>query len=385
MDIAVFIKRTTFHRGYGGLETQNKMLCEGLAERGYRVVVFSPKRELLTDSINLKGVDYIFVDCVYKMGLFDEWNRRNWVNRSYEAFRASPCSLVISQSSAGIGIIRRRSELNVKIISIAHGSIISEYKTFLNGVSGARDLLRMLPNTLYVLVNFFTRQREFIHGSSKIVAVSNYVKGALMDETFAEEKKFVVIHNGVKPESFPIINRRPPGETLRLIYVGRIERSKGLHILLGAIKNMKNVMLKVVGDGPYLRSLKDFGMGGSVEFVGNVAHEQALSLLADSDVFVLPSLRYEGFPMSVIEAMHAGLLVIASDIGGTKDAVEDGRTGFLVRPGDAVQLRRRIEGLARDRYALITMGERAKKKAMEEFTLGVMLNGYEKVFSSVRL
>ena len=68
MNIAVFTKKTTLHKGYGGLETLNKVLCEGLYEKGYNITVFSPTWNLGASERQENGIRYVFVDCVYRMG-----------------------------------------------------------------------------------------------------------------------------------------------------------------------------------------------------------------------------------------------------------------------------------------------------------------------------
>ncbi|MBU0649740.1 glycosyltransferase, partial [Patescibacteria group bacterium] len=117
MRIAVFIKSTTFNAGYGGLETQNKVLCEGLAERGHEVVVFSPAKDGKYATQTQDNVTYVFVPCVYRM-LFASLNKNNWYHKSYQEFikhhNQKPFDAAISQSSAGLGLIKRKSGLPIR-------------------------------------------------------------------------------------------------------------------------------------------------------------------------------------------------------------------------------------------------------------------------------
>ena len=138
MRIAVFIKKTTFHKGYGGLETQNKSLCEGLAERGHDITVFSPQHELENTKKTEHGVDYVFVPCTFRT-LFSSFIKNHWYNKSYESFsnynKHQRFELIISQSSAGIGVIKHKSEFNIPVLTISHGSTLMEFKTMLQNVS----------------------------------------------------------------------------------------------------------------------------------------------------------------------------------------------------------------------------------------------------------
>ena len=142
--IAVFIKSTTLHKDYGGLETQNKVLCEGLVSRGYDVTVFWPVRELSMSAVEDKGVNYVFLDCVYRILPFSS-SKPLWVDKSYSEFKKAhsqiPFDLVISQSSAGRGIINHKAELKIKVVSISHGSTLSELRTKILSSSSFIDYL----------------------------------------------------------------------------------------------------------------------------------------------------------------------------------------------------------------------------------------------------
>lgn len=397
MNIAVFIKSTTLHSGYGGLETQNKVLCEGLVKRGHNVYVFSPKKELKEEKIEDNGVNYIFVDCVFKMGkffgFFGESDPKNWVNRSYAEFKkindTKKFDVVLAQSSSGVGIIKKKDEHSIPVVSISHGSVLGEYTTYIKEVNflSPKNWYRIISNTGYVLKNFFHRQRDFVHGSEKVIAVSNYVRQALIDETFVQDEKVVVIHNGVDPEV--VTKAKHNNDKLKLVYVGRLEKSKGLQILFEALisPKMEDAMLDIIGGGVYKESLsalvKKLGIQHRVNFLGKVPHEKVMHMLSEADVFVLPTLRVEGFPMVLVEAMLAELPLVASDIGGNSDAVLDGETGYLVSCGDSDQL---VSALSRfnDDYSLVkTLGQNACKKAQAEFTVDVMIDKYLNVLNEV--
>lgn len=116
MRIAVFIKNTTFHTGFGGFETQNKVLCEGLVSRGHSVVVFSPKRDLEKEKAQENGVNYVFVPSIFRrFSALSSGNKKSWINKSVEVFadfhKKEPFNLIISQSSGGLGVIKEKKNL----------------------------------------------------------------------------------------------------------------------------------------------------------------------------------------------------------------------------------------------------------------------------------
>ena len=392
MRIAVFIKSTTFHKNFGGLETQNKGLCEGLAKRDHDITVFSPARELGIPGIKDKGVKYIFLDCVYRTMPFS-FSKLNWAEKSYREFKKihfqKRFDLVISQSSAGRGIINHKKELKIKVISISHGSILSELRTKILNSSMLKDYLLLLKDLAYVLINYFTIQRNFILHSDKIIAVSNTVKKTIVDETFVSEDKVVVIYNGIDGLDFPSDRSNRLCEKPKIIYIGRVIKSKGLFVLIKAIENIqhKNFLLRIVGNGDDLEKLKAYVVKNNlnewVRFAGQLPYQDIKKEFLDSDIFVLPSLRIEGFPMTLIEAMCAGLSIVASQIGGIPDAVDDGLTGLLVKPGDVKDLREKLEHLLKNKEERLFLGRNAKIKAEKDFNINIMLDKYEKVFKEI--
>ncbi len=396
MKLAVFIKSTTFHGSYGGFETQNQYLCEGLAKRGHEVIVFSPQKELETLELKENGVRYVFVPC--KFGKFRSLyasNKGSWENQAHQYFikehQVGHFDLVIGQSSWALPIIRHKKELGIKVVSIMHGTKMSEYETEISGINSPSELLKALVDVPHVLKAFFQTQREYVNHSDRLVAVSNYVKKAMVDETYVWESKITVINNGVDAEKIFSLKKEVPKNTspVKIIYVGRIIKVKGLQKLvdaLGKISN-KNFILQIIGEGEFKTELEKLvnltSFKDKVKFLGLVGHNQVLEELIKADLFVLPTLRIEGFPMTIVEAMFAGLPTVVSDIGGNSDAVVDGVTGYLVKPGNINELSEKIADLLDHPEKRCQWGENARKKAQNEFTIEKMLDKYEEVFKGL--
>jgi len=392
MKLAIFIKATTHHKGYGGLETQNKVLCEGLAERGHNVTVFSPAREIGPQETLENGVKYVFVPCTYRM-LFASFDKGNWYTKSYTAFlsqhQTEPFDVVISQSSAALGIIKQRDSLGIKVVGISHGTIGGEMKTILNSAKSVASVIKSTKSLLFGLVNFFGRQRQYIHGCNKIVAVSNAVKDSIVNETYANPEKITVIHNGIDPAKVPQRNWEEKEEDapFKVLYIGRVEESKGLYELVCACKDLENVFLNIVGDGPFLEPLKiltrELKMSQRTLFYGKLPHDKTLEMYSCNNVFVLPTKRVEGLPMTLVEACFAGLPIITTNMGGNKDAVEDQFNGFLLRDSSKESIQSHILRLARDKKGAKSMGANGRIKAQKEFTLAGMLDSYERVLKTI--
>jgi glycosyltransferase involved in cell wall biosynthesis len=137
--------------------------------------------------------------------------------------------------------------------------------------------------------------------------------------------------------------------------VGRMVPGKGHEFLVGAMGRLRaeagNVRLVLAGDGPLRPALEEMagrsGVEGSVDFLGHLHAEEVARVLGGADVFALCS-GYENFSNAVLEAMSAGLPVVAPRLGGFALQIEDGRNGFLIRPGDETDFCARIRLLQED-------------------------------------
>ncbi|MGH1489343.1 MAG: glycosyltransferase [Acidimicrobiales bacterium] len=181
-----------------------------------------------------------------------------------------------------------------------------------------------------------------------------------------------IVHCGIDPATLTPVNHQ--GQAKMLMFVGRVVEQKGLGILFDSLERLASeapdLQLTVVGDGPDRKKLeqraKDRGLGDRVHFVGSKSQAEVAELLRTADIFVLPSYA-EGVPVVVMEALGTGLPVVASFVGGMAELVDDGATGFLVRPGDPVQLADRIGKLVADPALRTKLGTAGRDKVVAEF------------------
>ena len=132
----------------------------------------------------------------------------------------------------------------------------------------------------------------------------------------------------------------------------------------------QNYRAVIVGDGPERQSIdgliESAGLRDRVELLGE--RDDVRDVLSHADLFVLSS-RSEAMPMSILEAMAAGLPVVASNVGGVPEVVVDDQTGLLVPPGNAAALASAIERLLGDRELRIEFGARGLERARTTFSL----------------
>lgn len=220
---------------------------------------------------------------------------------------------------------------------------------------------------------------------SKLICVSPAVGKSLTEWLPSLQSRMVVIPSGV---ALPPEDTETSAPSHDLIFVGRLERVKGLDILLSALALLKpkghHPSLLVVGTGKqevFLRQLAHhLGVSPQVTFLGYRSDVQ--SLLGRARIFVLPS-RTEGLPVSLLEAMAAGKAIVATSAGGIADVVEHNQEALLVPPEDPMVLAQAIAEILKDPQRFQRMGKAAQAKAracfsMERFVRD-MIGLYEKV------
>jgi glycosyltransferase involved in cell wall biosynthesis len=166
----------------------------------------------------------------------------------------------------------------------------------------------------------------------------------------------------------------------RLLFLGRISRSKGVYDLLEAVsilvKRHPRLTLLLGGDGEIdqaVTTAKSIGIEQNMNLLGWVSGAEKERHLSESSVFVLPSYN-EGLPMGALEAMAYGLPVIATPVGGIPEAISSGESGILVDPGDVTALAEAIESLLGDQEKRTAMGKAARSTAEKIFSADIILD-----------
>ncbi|QSZ67341.1 glycosyltransferase family 1 protein [Methanofollis aquaemaris] len=184
-----------------------------------------------------------------------------------------------------------------------------------------------------------------------------------------------VLHNGIDLAPFRAAQAGGNGDrpSVDITFIGRLVYGKGVQDLLSIYPSLpEGVNLKIVGDGPYRFDLEEIASGmRGVSFLGTISHDEIPEILTSTTIFVNPSYS-EGLPTSVIEACAAGCAVVATDVGGTREIITDGKNGFLVRPGDREALVKRITFLIEHPEIARGLGASAQRSVRERFSWDVI-------------
>jgi glycosyltransferase involved in cell wall biosynthesis len=182
------------------------------------------------------------------------------------------------------------------------------------------------------------------------------------------------------------------GGPLNVVFLGAICAAKGAFCLLDAWAKLAAEQdgrvpahLTLAGDrgvDDARRTIAELGIDGSAEVRDWLPASEVAALLASADVFVLPS-RSEGQPMAVLEAMARGVCVVASDVGGIPELVEDGRSGVLVPPDDVDALVHALRQVLDDRGLRERMGDEARRRVLAEFDVDVVWRRLDALYREV--
>src|SRR5437763_415724 len=216
---------------------------------------------------------------------------------------------------------------------------------------------------------FGVADRAFASLAHVHIAISRGLARYLEDVEGFDGESFEIVHYGIEPDGAV---RPYEGRVPRLLCVGRLIPIKGHIVLLRAFaaarRELPDLQLDVAGRGPLepaLRAVaKELGVDDAVRFLGHVSPIQRA--IEDSAVLVVPSMG-EGFGMVALEAMERARPVIAAEIGGLGELVEDGVTGVLVPAGEPEQLARAIVRLGGDLALAASMGEAGRRRALDRF------------------
>jgi glycosyltransferase involved in cell wall biosynthesis len=233
--------------------------------------------------------------------------------------------------------------------------------------------------------------KEKVARAKFVSTISYFARSQVMFFSDPEDwHKIRIIHCGVSPALYapadgPALPARRDGE-IRLVFVGRLAPVKGLRVLLEALETLlpelPHLHLVLVGDGPDRARLEAAAadLGPAVTFTGYLSQKDVAQAMQAADICVLPSFA-EGVPVVLMEALASGKPVIATQVAGVGELVEDGRSGYLVSPGDMAGLAARIRDLAEDADLRAAMGQHGRAKVRADFDIDIEAARLLRLFS----
>ncbi|HKN19727.1 MAG TPA: GT4 family glycosyltransferase PelF [Dissulfurispiraceae bacterium] len=348
--------------GPGGAEKVLLELCRGVDKKHFYPVVILLHDGWLYDKLKESGIEAIVVSNKYSYDPLFLW----------ELF----------------GIIRK-----FKV------DIIHSHEFMMNVYGSLAGLLTGIPVIATVHGKKYFHEhwrRRFAYRVtarfSSMIAVSRDLKQFISEKTGASGNKIGVIYNGINCAAYGNGDAASLRKELGLAsgapvigMIGNLYKVKGYPFFLQAareiLKTFPGAVFLIVGRGELQEALEqqaaELGLGDSIRFLG--FREDIPDLLNLIDIFVLSSLS-EGLSLSILEAMAAGKPVVATNVGGNPEVIVEGSTGFLVPVGDPEALARRIMTFLSDPGSARGMGQEARKRVLENFSVEAMTMRYQSLY-----
>jgi glycosyltransferase involved in cell wall biosynthesis len=238
---------------------------------------------------------------------------------------------------------------------------------------------KSLPGSLAAarMIAFHKKRKTWITDVDQYIALSEFSRRIFIQAGFPADRITV------KPNFI-----RDPGpsstDALRqgAFYVGRLSDEKGVRVLLEACLRF-GFPLRIAGDGPELSTLKAMASVETI-FLGRISNDAVLDEMRKAAVVVVPSLCYENFPLAILEAFACATPVIASRCGSITEMIESGETGILTPTGDVEALGQNICRIIADRDLARKLGEKARRRFVEHFSLEQSLQALENIYKKAK-
>ena len=354
----------------GGGQNHVLWLAEGLAGDGFQVAVACEARGYLVDELQSAGINHFSVEI------------RNTV--SPKSFRAlwkvvrefSPDIVHTHGGTAGlygriVGHLQKRL-----IVHTYHGIHYLHFEGF-------------LKKYLYL-----TFDRQLLRWTNATICVAESDRTLALEQRLAKRESNYLIPNGISVERMKVrLNRnldrrKQKSEKVIIGTIGRLHEQKGHKYFVEAaaelVKQLPNIEIRIIGDGDCRTQLQaqvvDLGLQDVIYFMGT--RRDIAAQLSQMDVFVLPSL-WEGMPFVLLEAMAAGVPIVATNVDGVSEILKHEFEGVLVPPRDPHALAEAIVKVFRNKKRTREIVVNAKKKIAAEFSIEKMVQSTESVYRSL--
>lgn len=363
----------------GGAQKQLLSLIRHLSREKFRLFLFTAYEGLLvSEASSIDGL--VLKRSSYLGRAINPFKDVLALREIYRFIKKNNIQIVHTHSSKA-GVLGRCAARLARvglIIHTVHGWSFNDYQSYLSRV-------------------IFIWIEKFIAGfTHKIVVVSNYDKLKGLRNYIGQEDKYILIRYGIDYAEFGInVQNLKIKEELGInakdLVVGMISCFKPQKFPQDFIKLasrlnqvLPNVKFLLVGDGILRKSIErlinKFNLAQQVILTG--WRKDIPSILSALDIFVLTS-RWEGLPVSVLEALTSSKPVVATNTGGISEVISEGKNGFLVNPGDLDNLCKKLALLLKDATLRRRMGENAKKTLASDFSFDTMANNTQSLYESL--
>lgn len=354
----------------GGAQTHLMEVVRYMHRAGHDVSVVTGTTGWLTNELAAIGVYYeILPDLIREINPAKDIKTINSICHILEDKQPD----IIHCHSSKAGIVGRIAGAikNIPAVFTAHGW------AFTSGVSPVKRII-------------YTAIEHMMLGiTSKVICVSEFDRQLAKRWFLHNYNRIVTVHNGIVDKKFISSTVREYSLPLNLVSVARFSHQKNNMELIRAVERINklysdSLQLNMVGDGPLLSEAQTYvtshKLENDVHFLGS--RTDVDDILNQNDIFCLIS-NYEGLPISIIEAMRARMPIIASDVGGVNELVQDEVNGFLIPRGNISELVDKLKYILEHKKLIKSMGEASRKIYEEEYTADRMNQKILSVYNEI--
>lgn len=349
----------------GGAQTHLMEVVRYMHYVGHNVLVVTGTAGWLTNELATIGVDYVILpDLIREINPAKDIKTITSICHILEDKQPD----IIHCHSSKAGIVGRIAGAikNIPAVFTAHGW------AFTSGVSPAKRII-------YAAI-----EHIMLGITKRVICVSEFDRKLAKRWFLHNYNRVITVHNGIADKKFSNSTVREYSLPLKLVSVARFSHQKNNMELIRAVEQINklysgSLQLNMVGDGPLLSEaqtyVESYKLEDDVHFLGS--RTDVDDILNQNDIFCLIS-NYEGLPISIIEAMRAEMPIIASDVGGVNELVQDGVNGLLIPRGNIFELVDKLKYILEHKDLIKSMGEASRKIYEEEYTADKM---NQKIFS----
>ena len=347
----------------GGAQVHVKDLAIALQQDNHKVLVLTGEQGVFNEDLREVGIKSIPCKFLRKqINPFLDGKSLRYIVHIISEFKPD----LIAAHSSKTGILSRLASKisQVPCVFTAHGW------SFTTGIPQPH-------RTIYRILEKATSSF-----ADKIICVSEYDR-TIGIQAGMNSEQLLTVHNGMKDIPPNLMANPVCSQPVKIVMIARFDRQKDHTTLIEAFQGL-DAELVLIGDGPNMlkvqQQVEKLEISKKVRFLG--FRQDIAKILAEVQIFTLVS-NWEGLPCTIIEAMRAGLPVVASDVGGVKEIVTDNQTGYIVPRGDVATLRQKLAYLIANESARTSMGILARQKYESELTFQHMYDKTLAIYQEV--
>lgn len=375
----------------GGAERVADRIARSLVDRGHQVFVISTSPEadgVLKSKENGMQIFRFRPKNIYHVledGQQPFWKRIIWhlidlfgkssANQVGQILLQEKPDLVLTHNLKGIGLTIPKS---IRKAKLPHLHLLHDVQLVIASGMLINGEEKHWMNKSWLQEQYQTATRRALGSPDVIISPSKFLLDYHIRRGFFPESKTELLPNPA-PE-FGGVERRKLKGPLRLLFLGSLEEHKGLSWLLETLRPLEaDFQLTVAGSGSLESRVKNLSViDKRFKLFGPFSKDEEVDLLGDSDCLIVPSLCYENSPTVIYEALSCGIPVVASNIGGVPELIEQGENGYLFEPGNGADLLEQLQRIAEERKKWYTRADEIRM-SMSEHAMTHYLDRLEKI------